>query len=478
MARTGWFWLLLGSAAAIASACGSSDSTKHVTNRYAGGGEGGAEPGSAGAGFQQSEAGVSETGAGAVTSAGGALDAPSGSAGAAEGGAAAGAGGAAGSGGEKACFGSPCSCVEQIHGAAVVRADGRLLLIGNGTQRPVRSAVSTEPLERVVSAWPGQYLGCAVRSDGSVWCWANQESGNAQGLLGTGTGMPSVNPYYAYQVQVAPGKLPPPVYLSDVRAFHSGATGAGGGTMCAVTHAGAIYCWGPMTLNGDLAQTGKDEPYARQVKLDSDTFVSGAVELAVGYRHACYTNAQGEVYCWGKNIAGPLGDGSENDSRYPVRAGTLSGVSKLVAGPDYTCALGGSAADAGRVYCWGSATFGTLGIGTPSENADACGSSYCKKTPTRVRSGPSEVLDDVVELAAGNQMSCALRADRSAWCWGGVSGNYAARLEAPPGTPLPEVGLLGVHGDEWRVLLTDGTFFDIAINRQRTPVTVNCGPLE
>jgi hypothetical protein len=477
MALNRSFWVWLGSLAAVASACGSSDAVKHVPTKYDGGGEGGESPGSAGSAEQPGQAGDNEAGAGPVTSGGGApASPPTGSGGEVERGP--GAAGAGGVAGEQACFGSPCSCVRQIHGSAVVRDDGRLLLIGNGTQRPVRSAVSTQPLDQVVSAWPGQYLGCAVRSDGSVWCWANQENGNAQGLLGTGSGMPTVNPYDAYQVQVAPGKLAPPVYLSDVQAFHSGATGGGGGTLCAVTHAGAIYCWGPMSLNGDLAQTGKDEPYAQQVRLDSDTFVTGAVELAVGYRHACYTNAQGEVYCWGKNIGGPLGDGSENDSRYPVRAGTLSGVSKLVAGPDYTCAIGGSAADTGRVYCWGSASFGLLGIGTPTENGDVCGSSYCKRTPTRVRSGPSAFLDDVVELAAGQQTVCALRADRSAWCWGGVNGNYAVRLEAPPGTPLPEVGLLGVHGDEWRVLLTDGTFYDIAINRQPTPVTVNCGALD
>lgn len=476
MALNGSFWVLLGCVTAIASACGSSDAAKHVTTKYAGGGEGG--DGDAvhdgGAGRRDSHAGeTSSTPSGGGE--GGAGPTADGAAGAA-GSALTGGAGAGGEAGGSVCFGNPCSCVQGLHGSAVVRADGHLLLLENGAQRVVRDAATGLALDEVTSAWPGQYMGCAVRSDGSVWCWANQANGDAQGLLGTGTPIADVTPYWAYQVRVEP-KGAGPEYLSDVRAFHSGAARLGG-AMCAVTHAGAIYCWGPMTLTGDLAQTGKDEPYARHVKLDSDTFVTGAVELAVGYRHACYTNAKGEVYCWGTNIGGPLGNNSESDSRYPVRAGTLSGVSKLVAGTDFTCALLGSGADAGKTYCWGSATFGTLGIGTPSDNGDSCGSSYCKKTPTRVRSGAGAYLEDVVELAAGNQMACALRTDRSAWCWGGVNGNYAARLEAPPGSPLPEVGLLGVHGDEWRILLTDGTFYDIAINRQRTPITVNCGALD
>jgi len=480
--------LLLVLGASIAIACGSSDTVKRPFPGHGAGADGGETTGGAPAAASSSDAGDAPDFAGAAPGTGGTPamgDAGTGAgtseAGQVSGGSPhslGGAGGspenagAAGEAGAPSCYGDPCSCVQQIYGSAVVRADGRLLIVQNGAQVPVRSAVTDEPLDRVTSAWPGQYLGCAVRDDGSVWCWANQADGNSKGLLGTGVGMAVVNPYTAYQVQVDPGNQPGPTYLRDVRAFHHGNAGGGGAVLCAVTHAGSLFCWGPTQLNGDLPQTGQDEPYARQIHASKDAFVTDAVELAAGYRHACYTNAKGEVYCWGTNIDGPLGNGSTADAKYPVRAGTLSGISKLVAGTDYTCALVGAGAQAGQVHCWGTNFQSQLGIGPPTENTDA--GCLCKKAPIRVRTGPSAYLDEVIDLAAGTETSCALRRDGSVWCWGAVSGNYAVPLEAPSGTPLSQVVLLGVQTDDPRVLLANGSYLSIRVNQERTTIAINC----
>jgi hypothetical protein len=367
--------------------------------------------------------------------------------------------------------------VQQLSGSAVVRADGRVLLLENGAQRVIRDAATGLSLDEVTAARPGQYRGCAARADGSVWCWANQADGDAQGLLGTGSGIANVTPYFAYQVRVEPGNAKVPQYLSGVRGLPQGSSSQDG-ALCAVTEGGELYCWGPMGLTGNLAQTGQNEAYARQIKSSKDVFVAGAVTLTVGYRHACYVDAMGQVFCWGKNIGGPLGDGTENDALYPVPVLGLSGVTRLSAGSDFTCALVGSGAEAGRVYCWGAGTFGTLGIGTPADHADPCNTTLCKRAPTRVRTGPSSVLDDVVDLTSVSDMTCALRRDQSAWCWGGVSGNYATQLEAPTGVPLPPVGLLSVHGIEPRALLTNGVYEIIGVGKSLTTVVVNCGALD
>jgi len=465
----------------IAGACGAADAVKHTMVSYASAGEGGGGQSAAGThpvdsgGAAAGEAGSTTASSGAGEAGDGALVPAGGTAGI--GGAVDDAAGAGGAGKEPSCFGDPCSCVQQIQGSAVVRSDGRLLIVQNGAQIPVSNAATGEPLDQVISAWPGQYRGCAVRQDGSVWCWANQADGNLQGLLGTGTGMASVTPYAAYQVQIDPGADPGPTYLRDVRAFHDGAAGLNG-PLCAVTHGGELFCWGlTKSLNGDLAQTGSpNEPYARQIKSQKDVAVSDAVELAAGYRHACYTNVDGEVLCWGMNIGGPLGSGSEDSATYPVKAGTLTGVSKLVAGSDYTCALVGTGTEAGRVYCWGSNFGGELGIGPPADNTDA--GCLCKRAPMRVRTGPAAYLTDVVDLVAGDQTSCALTSDSSMWCWGAGSGNYAVRLEAPAGVSLPDVGLVTIQSNEPRLLFTDGTYASIRVNQERTSITINCAPLE
>jgi len=41
--------------------------------------------------------------------------------------------------------------------------------------------------------------------------------------------------------------------------------------------------------------------------------------IRVGYDHACGVTVTGEVYCWGGNGSGQLGDGSAARSLLPVR---------------------------------------------------------------------------------------------------------------------------------------------------------------
>jgi hypothetical protein len=228
--------------------------------------------------------------------------------------------------------------------------------------------------------------------------------------------------------------------------------------------------------DGNLMQTGQNESYATPVKASANALITDAVQLALGGRHACYVNTSGVVYCWGANIGGALGNGSETASLYPVRAGALTGVSKVVAGPDVSCALVGSGADAGRVYCWGSSGYLTLGIGDPSQNTDGC-INYCKTSPIRVRVDANTYLAGVVDIAAGYQTTCVLRNDKSLWCWGTSGGSYASLIQAPSGTPVTDVAAIGVSSGQPRVLLTDGTYWGIDGN-QRTLLDVGCGLLD
>ena len=44
--------------------------------------------------------------------------------------------------------------------------------------------------------------------------------------------------------------------------------------------------------------------------------------LAVGGSHTCGLTTEGDVYCWGDNLDGQLGDGSTTDRHAPVAVAT------------------------------------------------------------------------------------------------------------------------------------------------------------
>lgn len=514
MAKVAQLSLGLLCAAIVAQACGSSDDKKKASppvNPGAGQGQGGDAEGGAGAVSQGGKAGSpnvmpgGSAGSEPVTPGAGGGGAGSEPVTPGEGGAAGDnsvgmAGGAGGEGpiavdltscdapGEVCCeasqcgtnvvcAGTNCTCVGAVQGSMVTRVDGLLLRSNQGTQTPIKSSASGDVLANVTSAWQGHYNGCASLKDGSAWCWTTDSTGNSTGLLGTGTGSPNVAINTGFHVQVAPGNANPPVYLSDVKAFSQGFSGYLATGQCAVTNAGGIYCWGPKT-DGNLMQTGKDEPYATPIKSDAVTPVTNAVSVAVGSRHACYLSKAQEVWCWGANIGGPLGNGSETWSTYPTRAGAISSVTKVVAGPDYTCALVGAGADAGRVFCWGHNNPGIIGIGAPKDNTDGC-INYCKTSPARVRTDLNTYLEGVTDIAAGYQTMCAVKSDRSVWCWGtgGGYGTFAAAAQAPGTTPVSNVAALSVFGNEVRVLQPDGVYYRVDKGTALTALDVNCGLL-
>ncbi len=117
-----------------------------------------------------------------------------------------------------------------------------------------------------------------------------------------------------------------------------------------------------------------------------------------GVWHTCATRA-GDLFCWGKNNEGQLGDGT-TQSR-PIRT-RVSGVNDIVAaagGTFHTCAIRTS----GRVACWGRNAEGQLGVEAPAASL----------SPVIVPG-----LADVRALATTNEFNCALRLDGTVSCWG------------------------------------------------------------
>jgi alpha-tubulin suppressor-like RCC1 family protein len=193
----------------------------------------------------------------------------------------------------------------------------------------------------------------------------------------------------------------------DVSGLNSGirAISAGGTHTCALTNNGGVKCWG-LNLFG---QTGSGtDTTSLNTPVDVSGLSSGVSAIAAGGLHACALTSSGGVKCWGDNEYGQLGDGTQINRKTPVDvSGLTSGVRAITAGYWHTCALTTS----GAALCWGWNGNSQLGDG----------SILGRLTPT----GVSGLSSGISAIAAGGFHSCALTNSGSVKCWGS---NWAGQL--------------------------------------------------
>jgi alpha-tubulin suppressor-like RCC1 family protein len=122
----------------------------------------------------------------------------------------------------------------------------------------------------------------------------------------------------------------------------------------AVDSHGQVWSWGS-NLDGGLGDgsTGA-RPYAAQVPGLTDI-----TQVAAGDGFALALRADGTVWAWGRNTAGQLGDGSTVPHPTPAPVPGLTGVGQISAGGSHALAVAGS-----TLYAWGSNKLGQLGDGT------------------------------------------------------------------------------------------------------------------
>jgi alpha-tubulin suppressor-like RCC1 family protein len=233
----------------------------------------------------------------------------------------------------------------------------------------------------VVSVAPGPAHSCAIRTSGAALCWGTNEAGQ----LGDGTLVP----------HTVPGPAAAGFAFTQLTAGSSFTCGIERGTE-------RLLCWGRNGYgelgDGLLTNRGVPAPVVARAS-DEATFVTRRfVAVRALGSGACALDSTGEVWCWGRNSAGEVGDGSTTLQSRAVRVVGVSGATALSAGALHVCAL----VTGGTLRCWGGNPFGALGDGT-----------------TTSRGVPAEVpgLTDVTALAALTWSTCAL-AGGQVWCWG------------------------------------------------------------
>lgn len=129
-----------------------------------------------------------------------------------------------------------------------------------------------------------------------------------------------------------------------------------------------VYCWGynDYLKLGDPSAGGQDQFYAVPRPIHVLGLPAGTVTAVATSEKANCALISGSVYCWGGNDEGAVGIGTYTYSEPPTKVIGLDGktITSLVAGYRFICA-----SDGHDVYCWGRNNYGQLGNGT-TDNAN------------------------------------------------------------------------------------------------------------
>ncbi len=292
--------------------------------------------------------------------------------------------------------------------------------LGNGltadSLTPVAVGTSGAMAGKTIKAISSSYFHtCAIASDNNAYCWGY----NNAGQLGNGTTNDSSVPVAVNTSGALSGKT--------IVAISVGAK-----FTCVLASDNNAYCWGE-NLFGQLGN-GSTTQSSLPVAVTTSGVLSGKTLKTVssGAYHACAIASDNNAYCWGLSSSGQLGDslflhGSISQSAVPVavtQSGVLSGktIKAMGAGGLHTCVI----ASDNNVYCWGRNNEGQLGNGSTTQSA-----SPVAVTTSGMLSGKT-----VTSLAVGKLHSCVIASDTNAYCWGDGSssqlGNGTTALSSVP----------------------------------------------
>jgi alpha-tubulin suppressor-like RCC1 family protein len=189
---------------------------------------------------------------------------------------------------------------------------------------------------------------------------------------------------------------------------------AGSTHTCAVADTGELYCWG----GNRYGQVGDDTTVDRLSPTKVANLTEAITTVAAGGAHTCALSATGKLYCWGNNLYGQLGDGTTISRTVPIQVSLPGTVQAVATADSHMCAL----LTDGAVYCWGNNMDGQLGDGSDEDRV----------TPTAVQG----ITEKVTFIGIGTNHSCAGLMSGRLLCWGdNVRGQLGDGTELPRTTP-------------------------------------------
>jgi hypothetical protein len=262
--------------------------------------------------------------------------------------------------------------------------DGRIVL---GTQTFLSG------VKQASSGRPGSHA-CAVKVDGTVWCWGR----NTNGELGIGTTQGMSNAVQVHNVSDA-----------EMVTVGGDCLACNLGWSCALTKGGAVYCWGANS-SGQLGDGTTQEKWEPEVASPATV---GAAWIGAG---DCASSASGQMFAI-------MSDGTAKRWGYFMsEVGGSTSVPKTIPGLSNVKALSGTSrsicavSNSGQVLCWGKPGNSSQQVGFGDGTTTWPGNS-----PTLVPGVANAI--DVFVFNPSSTSVCALIQGGSILCWGVGSGH-------------------------------------------------------
>jgi len=256
----------------------------------------------------------------------------------------------------------------------------------------------------------------AIDKNGKAWAWGT----NNTGQLGTFSTTNFLTPRSVY----------------GNKTFCQIA--AGGNNTVAIDYNGQAWSWG----QGNVGQLGNGNISNFCYPVSVAGSVKTFCKISVGFQNSVAIDKNGQVWGWGVNGNGQLGDNSTLSKRTPVSIlGATKTFCKIDSGTFNTVAIDKN----GRAWSWGWNSKGQLGDNSLTQRC----------TPVSV----AGVTKTFCHISAGNEYSIAIDKNGKAWGWGdNIDGQLGDNTKTSRLTPV------SVYGNKTFCKIASGGRTSIAID--------------
>jgi len=181
----------------------------------------------------------------------------------------------------------------------------------------------------------------------------------------------------------------------------------------AISKTGVAYIWG----RNEDGQLGLGDPRNRYNPTPLTLPGGGAAikGAACGAGHTLVWTTEGDLWAFGRNGFGQLGNDSQSEmvtSPIPVKG--VGKVADAGVGRDFSVAV----TEEGEVYTWGCPEYGQLGNGTNGEVLERAGKVTFNNVLAPAKMSFGREPPKVMQLAVGQHHTIAMDAEGKVWTWG------------------------------------------------------------
>jgi len=250
--------------------------------------------------------------------------------------------------------------------------------------------------EKIIKISTGNYHTVAISSNGRVFTWGY----NYYGQLGDGT---TIN-------KSTPHDITDQFNLTNNETIDK--ITVGGDHSLVLTSNGRVYSWGRNSNDqlgigyvyaGEISANPMEITYKFELSTDEKI-----IEINSKYNHSFAISSSGRIFGWGNNIDGQIGSEyftviEEISDVFNLAAKEV--IIKMIAGSNHSLAL----TSYGNVYAWGSNLYGQLGDGTTTSST----------TPINVTSQFNLSTNEIiVDIKSGYYHSTAITSSDNVYTWG------------------------------------------------------------